>query len=116
MEMASPREGGITRGAIVRRIISKSPAAAAGIEPGDIVVSAGNEPVRNAAEFATRTVTVPLGTSIPMIFFSKGQGRAVSLMSADIVIEPKEIALGPDEGSLAGAVLGEILPRQSPLR
>jgi S1-C subfamily serine protease len=110
MAMASPREGGVTRGAIVRKIISPSPAAGAGIEPGDIVVSAGNEPVRNAAEFVTRTVGVPLGTSIPMILFSKGQGRAVSLMSADIVVEPQAITLGPDEGSLAGAVLGEILP------
>jgi serine protease DegQ len=110
MAMASPREGGVTRGAIVRKIISKSPAAGAGIEPGDIVVSAGNEPVRNAAEFVTRTAGVPLGTSIPMILFSKGQGRAVSLMSADIVVEPQAITLGPDEGSLAGAVLGEILP------
>ena len=75
MEFASPREGGVTRGAIVRKVLPKSPAAAAGIEPGDIVVSAGNRPVRNAAEFVTRTVTVPLGTSIPIILFAKGQGR-----------------------------------------
>jgi serine protease DegQ len=110
MAMASPPTGGVTRGAIVRRVISKSPAAAADIEPGDIVVSAGNEPVRNAAEFVTRTVGVPLGSAIPMILFSRGQGRSVSLMSTDVVIEPEEITLGPDEGSLAGAVLGEILP------
>src|SRR5262249_43558180 len=77
---------------------------------GDIVVSAGNKPVRNAAEFVTRTVGVPLGTPVPIILFSRGAGRVAPLMSADIVVEPKEIALGPDEGSLAGAVLGEILP------
>jgi S1-C subfamily serine protease len=110
MKMASPPKGGVTRGAIVRKVIPKSPAATAGIQPGDIVVSAGTGPVRNAAEFVTRTVGVPLGTSIPMILFSKGAGRAVSIMSADIVLEPKEITLGPGEGSLAGAVLGEILP------
>jgi S1-C subfamily serine protease len=110
MKMASPPEGGVTRGAIVRKVVPKSPAAAAGIEPGDIVVSAGNKPVRNAAEFATRTVGVPLGTSVPIILFSKGAGRVVPLMSADIVVEPQEITLGLDEGSLAGAVLGEILP------
>jgi serine protease DegQ len=110
MKMASPPDGSVTRGAIVRKVIPNSPAAAAGIEPGDIVVSAGNKPVRNAAEFVTRAVGVPLGTSVPMILFSKGAGRAVTLMSADIVVEPKEITLGPDEGNLAGAVLGEILP------
>jgi serine protease DegQ len=110
MKMASPPEGGVTRGAIVRKVIPKSPAAAAGIEPGDVVVSAGNKPVRSAAEFVTRTIGVPLGSSVPIILFSKGAGRVVPLMSADIVVEPKEITLGPDEGSLAGAVLGEILP------
>jgi len=109
MELASPREGGVTRGAIVRKVLPKSPAAAAGIEPGDIVVSAGNKPVRNAAEFVTRTVTVPLGTSIPIILFAKGQGRNVSLISADTVIDPEERTLRPEMGSLAGAVVGEIL-------
>ncbi len=109
MELASPREGGVTRGAIVRKVIAKSPAAAAGIEPGDIVVSAGNRPVRTAVEFVTRTATVPLGTSIPVLLFAKGKGRLVSLMSADIVIDPEEITLPPEMGSLAGAVVGEIL-------
>ena len=109
MELASPREGGVTRGAIVRKVIAKSPAAAAGVEPGDIVVSAGNGPVRSASEFVTRTASVPLGTSIPVLLFAQGQGRLVSLMSADIVIDPEEIALPPEMGSLAGAVVGEIL-------
>ena len=109
MELASPREGGVTRGAIVRKVLAKSPAAAAGIEPGAIVVSADNRPVRSAAEFVTRTVTVPLGTSIPIVLFAKGEGRMVSLVSADIVIDPEEIALPPEMGSLAGAVVGEIL-------
>jgi serine protease DegQ len=109
MELASPRQGGVTRGAIVRKILPRSPAALAGIEVGDIVVSAGNRPIRNAAEFVTRTATVPLGSSIPIVLFAKGQGRFVSLTSADIVIDPEEIALPPQMGSLAGAVVGEIL-------
>jgi S1-C subfamily serine protease len=109
MELASPREGGVTRGAIVRKVIAKSPAAAAGIERGDIVVSAGNGPVRTAAEFVTRTASVPLGTSIPVLLFAKNKGRLVSLMSADIVIDPEEVTLPPEMGSLAGAVVGEIL-------
>ena len=110
MELASPRGGGVTRGAIVRKVLPKSPAAAAGIEAGDIVVSAGNQPVRSAAEFVTRTATVPLGSSIPIVLFAKGQGRLVSLISADIVVDPEEITLQPEMGNLAGAVVGEILP------
>jgi serine protease DegQ len=109
MELASPRQGGVTRGAIVRKVLSKSPAATAGIEVGDIVVSAGNRPIRSAAEFVTRTATVPLGSSIPIVLFAKGQGRLVSLTSADIVIDQEEITLLPEMGSLSGAVVGEIL-------
>ena len=109
MELASPPQGGVTRGAIVRKVLPKSPAAAAGIEVGDIVVSAGNRPIRSAADFVTRTATVPLGSSIPIVLFAKGQGRFVSLTSADIVIDPEEITLPPEMGSLAGAVVGEIL-------
>jgi serine protease DegQ len=110
MELASPRDGDVTRGAIVRKVLPKSPAAAAGIEVGDLIVSAGNRPVRSAAEFVTRTATVPLGTSIPIVLFAKGQGRLVSLTLADIVIDPEEITLPPEMGSLAGAIVGEILP------
>jgi serine protease DegQ len=109
MAMASPPEGGAVRGAIVRKVLPKSPAAAAGIEPGDIVVSAGNKPVRTAGEFVTRTVTVPLGSTIDLIIFTKGHGRIVSVTLADIVFEPEETTLGPDLGNLAGAVVGEIL-------
>jgi S1-C subfamily serine protease len=43
------------------------------------------------------------------VLFAKGQGRLVSLMSADIVIDPEEITLPPEMGSLAGAVVAEIL-------
>ena len=109
MDLASPREGGVTRGAIVRKVLPKSPAAAAEIEVGEIVVSAGNRPVRGAGEVVTRTATVPLGSSIPIVLFAKGQGRLVSLTFADIVIDPEEITLPPEMGSLAGAAVGEIL-------
>ena len=52
---------------------------------------------------------MPVGTSIPIVLFAKGRGRLVSLMSADICIDPEEITLPPEMGSLAGAVVGEIL-------
>lgn len=109
MAMASPPGGGVVRGAIVRKVLPRSPAAAAGIEPGAIVVGAGGRPVRNAAEFATRTATVPLGAAIAVTALVRGQERSVSLVSADIVVEPQATKLAPDTGALAGALVGEIL-------
>jgi S1-C subfamily serine protease len=108
-EFASPQEGVALRGAIVQKVVPKSPAAAVGIEAGDIVVSANNKPVRSAGEFITRTVTVPLGSTIPLILFAKGHGRLVSVTLEDMVVDPDETVLKPEMGSLAGAVVGDIV-------
>jgi S1-C subfamily serine protease len=109
MALASPRDGSVVRGAVIRKVVASSPAAAAGVEPGAIVVSAGDRPVRNAAEFVTRTATVPLGSPISLTLLVGGQERSVSLVSADIVIAPQETALSAEAGSLAGSIVGDIL-------
>ena len=108
-EMAMREDGSVIRGALVTKVLPNSPAAAAGISPGDIVVGAANKPVRSAAEFTTRTVTVPLGSQIPFILFSHGHGRLVKLTSSDLVIEPAGKPIPAQAGSIAGAVVGEIL-------
>jgi len=108
-EMASPKEGGVIRGALVTKVLPNSSGAAAGVKPGDIVVSVANKPVRSAAEYTTRTETVPLGTSLPFILFSEGKGKVVKLEATDIVLEPDGRAIPDSAGSIAGAVVGEIL-------
>lgn len=108
-ELSSPPGGGVIRGALVTKVLPGSSAAAAGISPGDIVVSANVKPVRNAAEYVTRTVTVPLGSQIPMILFSKGAGKNVTLEAADVVLEPEPVNVPDGAGNIGGAVVGEIL-------
>lgn len=108
-EMASLPGGHVIRGALVTKVLPKSSAQAAGIKAGDIVVAVGNKPVRSAAEYTTRTVTVPLGSSLPFILFSEGHGKQVSLEATDIVLEPEGTKIPESAGSIAGAVVGEIL-------
>ena len=108
-ELAQQNDGSVIRGAIVTKVFPNSSALQAGINPGDIVVSAANKPVRSAAEFITRTVTVPLGHSIPFIVFANGQGRQLTLKSTDMVFEPEAHKMPLHAGSLAGAVVGDIL-------
>jgi S1-C subfamily serine protease len=108
-EVAELQDGTVIKGALVTKVIPGSSAAKAGIKPGDIVVSAANKPVRGAAEFVTRTVSAPLGSAIPFIFFSKGHGKAVELRADDIVIEPDALPIPAAAGSIAGAKVGDIL-------
>ena len=97
------------RGAIVKKVLPKSSAAAAGIKAGDLVVSVADKPVRSADEYTTRVETVPLGTSIPFIIFSNGEGETFHLEATDMVLEPEGRTLAEPAGSIAGAVVGEIL-------
>lgn len=108
-ELSSPPGGGVIRGALVTKVLANSSASRAGLKPGDIVVSVGNKPVRSAAEYTTRTVTVPLGIAHPFILFSEGQGKLVSLEATDIVLEPEGTKIPDSAGNISGAVVGEIL-------
>ncbi len=108
-DIASPPGGGAIRGAVVTKVLPLSAAAAAGVKAGDIVVSAAGKPVRSAAEYVTRTVTVPLGSRIPMILFSDGQGKVVTLDATDVVLEPEAVTIPAAAGDIGGAVVGEIL-------
>jgi serine protease DegQ len=108
-EISSPPGGGVIRGALVTKVLPGSSAAGAGVAAGDIVVSAAGKPVRSAAEYITRTVTVPLGSRIPMILFSRGQGKVVTLEANDVVLEPQAVSLPPAAGDVGGAEVGDIL-------
>jgi S1-C subfamily serine protease len=108
-EVAELKDGTVIKGALVTRVIQGSSAAKAGLKAGDIVVSAASKPVRSAAEYVTRTVSTPLGSAIPMIIFSDGNGKVVELSADDIVIEPDRVAIPAAAGGLAGAKVGDIL-------
>jgi serine protease Do/serine protease DegQ len=108
-EVAELKDGSVIKGALVTRVIPGSSAAKAGLKAGDIVVSAAGKPVRSAAEYITRTVSAPLGSAIPFILFSDGNGKAVQLRADDIVIEPDRVPIPAAVGGLAGAKVGDIL-------
>lgn len=98
----------LTRGAHILEVVPGSPAAAAGIKPGGIVVSVSDKPVRTAAEFNTRVGTVPLGTSLPTVIHIDGTEMVYRLTAADVMLKPAEIQLPKSLGGIAGAVIGDI--------
>lgn len=108
-ERAAALMSGTNRGAIVTAVVPGSPAAAAGIEPGAIVIEVAGKPVRGAAEHTTRVVTVPLGTVLPVVVRQAGIDRRFELPTADLRLTAPEHALPADLGGLGGLVVSDIL-------
>ncbi len=99
----------VARGAHIVEVISGSPAASAGIKAGGIVTSVAGKPVRGAAEFNTRFLTVPAGSTLKVDIHSGDTVRQYALVASQIVLKPAERTLPADFGSIAGAVVGDIV-------
>jgi serine protease Do/serine protease DegQ len=101
---------GPKRGAVITRIVSNSPGEKAGLKPGDIVVGVGAKPVRGAAEYTTRVVTLPIDAPVQLTVFVDGAKAQRQLKVTELATTPAERTLSNDAGSFSGAVLGDILP------
>jgi S1-C subfamily serine protease len=107
-EMMGTMKGGLTRGAHIVEVVPGSPAAAAGIKPGGVVVSIANKPVRNAGEFNTRVGTVPAGTVLPTVIHANGRNEEHRLTAAAIALKPVEVRVPRGAGGIAGASVADI--------
>jgi serine protease DegQ len=107
-ERAAALMSGTNRGAIVTAVVPGSPAATAGIAPGAIVTEVAGKPVRGAAEFNTRVVTVPLGTKLPIVLREGGRDRRLVLETAAVALPAAEVTLPAELGGLAGLVVRDI--------
>ena len=66
-------------GALVAEPQPNSPAAKAGIQSGDVIVSVNGTPVRDARELAKRIGTMAPGTSITLDLIHSGQQKTVTV-------------------------------------
>src|SRR5438876_5668284 len=79
-----------TRGALVSRIFSGSPAQAADLRPGDVITAVGDRPVDSREAFSTYTATVPSGQPIPLTVVRDGTPRTVTVRPVD---PPRDLGL-----------------------
>lgn len=107
-ERAAELMSGTNRGAIVTEVLAGSPAAAAGIEPGAIVTAVAGKPVRGAAEYTTRVVTVPLGAVVPIVLRQSGVDKRYELTTIDVQLPTREFAFPAEMGGIAGLVAKDI--------
>jgi len=72
------------KGALVARVLDDSPAAAAGIEPGDIVLRFDGKPIEKASDLPRAVGSTKPGTKTTMSVFRRGKMLDISLVVAEL--------------------------------
>ena len=79
-----------TRGALVSRIFSGSPAADAGLRAGDVITTVAGKPIDSREAFSTYAATVPSGQPVPLTVVRDGSPRTINVRPAD---PPRDLGL-----------------------
>ena len=77
-------------GALVSRVFAGSPAAAAGLQSGDVITAVEGHGVDSRESFSTLTATAAPGQSIPLTIVRNGSARNVSVRAAE---PPRDLGL-----------------------
>jgi serine protease DegQ len=101
-ETAQTQAEPITRGALVTRVYRGSPAEAAGIRPGDVIVKANDQRIDGADTLNNLEGLLPLGAPVRLELVRDSQRLVVS---AQLKSSPKELDAGQLDARLAGAEL-----------
>lgn len=72
-----------TRGAVVVRVFNDSPAAAAGLQTGDVITAVNGRPIDSREAFSTATATVAPGQTIQLAIDRDGSKRTIAVRAAE---------------------------------
>jgi len=93
-------------GAQIAEVESNSPAAAAGLRKGDVVVALNGHPVRGSAELRARLGVVPAGDTVEL---KVQRGKETEVLKARIAeVDRSQAAGGQSLPELNGAALAEV--------
>jgi serine protease Do len=84
--VAQPGQPGVrpVRGAVVASVTPGSPAAAAGIQRGDVIVQAGDRAVHNAYDWEAALLELHVGDNVPVTVERGGRPTKVNVRVADL--------------------------------
>jgi serine protease Do/serine protease DegQ len=99
-------------GAVVSQVLPDSPAAAAGLEPGDVVVAVDGQPISGQADLRNQIGLLPVGSKVELRYIRDGERREVAVEIG--TREEAEVRAGGLTPLLAGATFRN-LERPSPL-
>ena len=90
------KELGAPYGVIIESVNPGSPAAKAGIQPGDVVVSLKGRPVRTGDDLVNPIMQTPIGQSVEIGYIRNGKRHDTSVAVADRDKLFPQYAQGPD--------------------
>jgi len=98
------------QGAAISRVESNSPAAKAGLEPGDIIVSANGRPIKNSHDIRNIVGLMQIGDNVELEYFRGNEKRQVTATIGKQ--ELPRLAGNQLHNSLQGALLSTTLKGQ----
>lgn len=107
-EIAAALSLGSRRGAVVTRVQTHSPAAAAGLKPGDVVVAIGGKAVADPRDLHNAEGLLPVGEAVTLSVLR--EGRTLDLAVA-VKARPKDLAGAALDARLSGATFSELPER-----
>jgi len=93
------------QGAVVTRVQPDSPAAAAGLQAGDVIVKVDGRPVRGASDFHNAEGLAPVGSSLTLELLR--EGKTVNATAKLIAHQSASVVGSTVDARLTGADLGE---------
>ncbi len=82
----------VTEGVVITRVANNSPAANAGLEPTDVIISFDGEPVPNSVTLRQVLYTTAVGETVEVEFY-----RAGELQTAEVEMEPASTTNGAEQ-------------------
>ena len=83
-------------GAVVTDVLENSPAAKAGLQQGDVIVSFDGKPVENTSILRNHVAQTPIGKKVKLEVIRDKKEKELEVLIAE---QPKEIARGEEESS-----------------
>jgi serine protease Do len=83
-------------GALVRRVNRGGPAAKAGLEPGDVIISFNGQPVKDSDQLPRLVTSTRPGATVPLRIVRDGQERTLSLTVGELNLDAEETRAARD--------------------
>ena len=85
-------------GVLVREVRDNTPAAKAGVQPGDVILQFAGHPVNNPRELQTLVERSPIGSSHPMVLLRDGKQLTVNVTCNELPADATALASPSSRG------------------